>query len=320
MAHDFFSDRSPDNVNLTLAKESEFICQKLGLSVHKTKNGLEFLMDNANKEVMVQRLKRFGMSKLIILAYNKDPYFYNYTDIDMNKGLPSMYCSSENASSIDVTDSHKIEIKSSCKLQLKDSPYSVDIVKNGGGEQSWEKTVSEGNTIINLSPYGSGKYEIKDNGQTVDSFFYCESIAGTIKPFLVMEIFIKDLQDQINDILDKSAEPKIYNVNFKSRKSIWRYVIVMKNSNFDDLSIKLEDESVNFEKKEDYFNQQIKFKHMAFESNEQIPFADSSSFQFKLINNEADNSGCLFNALPLPSAKQLTFEQGQAVSEIIVII
>ncbi|KAA3628732.1 MAG: hypothetical protein DWQ02_19015 [Bacteroidetes bacterium] len=177
--------------------------------------------------------------------------------------------------------------------EVKDTFFIVDE----SGKQYQEEIKIVGNTVqIDMSAHESGYYELWA-GETILTRLFLSSQQFSVLPLGAIVISMENLSHE--------GEPVEYEINFDSRKSIWRYFIINSSSNtgLQGLSITSSDpEQTFFEEQEEVILQNGQ-KAKAFYSNpsKPIPFKQQQEEKYTL----SITSPQLELHLPYPSVESL---------------
>ena len=322
--HSYFEDNQVRRVSLSLAEESLFICKRIGLDITLEEDNILFQYKASDQELVLANLLKYIKNKISITAYAKDVLFYNYTEISTEKGLPTIYCSNIDAEASDngdfkikPEDKNILAIKNQIKYPTKEAPYVINIEKSGYGKQveSWTESVAEGKDTIDFSSYGSGKYTVHNEDKSTEQFCVIPKNKSIHKPVLFIELFLEEIYNKIKTIKTKSLS---YTINFKVRKTFWRYIIVWRgDQNYSSFVISTNHENIKFKTLKTKY-EKIKYKHSVLQSIEPVPYNQTSQLEFKLRSSAGEK---VKEALDFPSPKSMGFDENKnKISEIIVLL
>lgn len=291
--HEFSGSDPFEGFSWSLSQDSILTAQNLGLLCKSIPGGIVVLSSSPELLIENNELIQFKI-------FPSDPLFFNFTDMGEDFRPNSKVLFFE--ATTDTSDSfivHKGEFASVAdSLNLFRASSLPDLLlKLGSGELSLLD--SEGNQIIENQLKGffsepkESVFFVIDHGQRQG--FFKPSIKMEKVPFGIFQISLKQLVDSYS----KSKRKSSFLIQFKSRKTVWKYILSDKiYDRFSNLKV-LDAQNQDFRFKESEFEINPSWKVRCFESEVALPFQNTGLPKFQLV--EPDSNGQVLKVI----AKQL---------------
>lgn len=201
----------------------------------------------------IHPLKRVTDEKLTFLIKNKNNYLANYTNINFNHFEEVFYFSNLDVNKLDnkvvlhqgnyCVDRKKLKIYSPFQVvkfaSLQKGAKLLDCRGNEVPKKAWYREKYEMH-VLHLRHLPGGKYHFI-NGKQEEVFYLIDYLKEPV--WGIIDIHLYDLP-KIADFMEKDQiKPLTYNINFQSRSTYWKYLIIGQNK---ELKLKLDEAKISY--------------------------------------------------------------------------
>jgi hypothetical protein len=171
-----------------------------------------------------------GIDDIYFQLVVSDPYFFNYTALQISSAGPQFLLSNKDkpSDSAQLHDNEFVSASEAIQIRPPQSNYVIpdgDVkleVKNSDGEvviKNEQSNPQQTNFLLDLRNEESGVYELWLNNEIKEQFFLTEQ---SLQPGCIGIVHL-DMATLIDNFTNEMA----YHINFDSRSVYWRYKIVV---------------------------------------------------------------------------------------------
>ncbi len=346
VSHDYYSEGITGDFDIMPSPGCSAVLNNYGLLFRRAKTGFTvlYMTEAGSSNTPVKKIN--NDIKFSFYLKLKNRLLPNFSDIPLDNATKSIFYFTNRNNNIQnselllsagtsdqyVSDIDRVALKPKSFLYTQTYPNATAAVSVAGidGNEVLNDSVNSIKGTINynvdLSGYQPGIYKLKVDG-AVKLNFYADDAADRENIFGIIEIFndaAVPLGYRMTDASGNIAEKK-YSVNFASRKTFWKYFIVLKYRNSvnpADLSLTYPDATNNFTKQT-----QITLSDgnpaIPFISDQLIPMKEKGIKGIKLEKTNGGGSGLFeIDNLPNASIEHLSPDPvaGKVYSEIFIYI
>lgn len=313
--HKYFKDGLFKPLQLSFDAESQQLLINFGLILKPYPGGFHLL--SLDPEILKTASK--STSFRILLDCN-DPNYINYSELgNYSPSKELLYFN--NLATLPDGDGTALKLHNeayvgqidSCKLSTGefivsevDSTKSYQFIDQLGYDVSNKVRASNSPGTFLISNLPQGMIRILVDGVERERVYYNPNSVWK-KPLGIVELFVSQLFETY-----QQNGKQTYALNFKTRKTIWKYFLVdPAYRKFNSLRIISDTQGRIFGPpvEEEFWDS----KALMFESKEALPLLEYSDAHFKLIDEGEPNLKVVITALPLPSPQQFHYGDRKTV-------
>ncbi len=259
------------------------------------KSGFISLIELANLSAGTPVVELDNGAKFSFVIFSNNPFFKNFTNLALDSTPQSIYHFSNLNNNVQnselllstetsekfVSDNDLIILKPKKFYynQASSNPTVLIQLKDFENKTITDKVVrivnNELSYFVDVTPYPPGRYKLFVDGSLKLDFYADDSLSGK-NIFGIIDLYCSDSVPPAYRLSDANGNisEKKYFINFKRRKTIWKYLVVLKFKNTinpDDLSLSYPDSSNSFTKQPAV---------TLSDGNRAVPFISSSEIEF----------------------------------------
>lgn len=250
--HEFYADGTGNDFEFIPTNKTSVIFKNFKLYFKQINNGFHIFCNREQFE-RIHPLKRVTDQKLTFLIKNKNNYLANYTNINFNHFEEVFHFTN-----IDVNnkkgkvllheddyciDRGKLKIYSPFQVvKFKSLQKNAKLMDSRGNEIPKEGWYQEKHDmhVLSLRNLQQGKYTFQ-NGKIEEEFYVIDYIKEPV--WGILDIHLYNLPKAADFIPKEEISPIVYNINFQSRSTYWKYFIIGQNK---ELKLQLNEAKVSY--------------------------------------------------------------------------
>lgn len=321
-SHNFYSNSISKDFKVEPSSGCSRLMKNYRIVSREIESGFIVLIEFANLSAGTPVVKLDNGVKFSFVIFSNNPFIKNFTDLALDSAPQSIYHFSNLNNNVQnselllsagtsekfVSDDDLIILKPkkfyynqaslnpTVFIQLKDFENKIiaaKVVTIVNNELSY---------FVDVTPYQPGRYKLFVDG-SLKLDFYADDSLSSKNIFGIVDIYFSGLVPSaylLSDVNGNISE-KTYFIKFKKRKTIWKYLVVLKFKNTinpDDLSLSYPDSSNSFTKQ---------LAITLSNGNQAVPFISSSEIEFsdttiQGIQLKKTNGTGIFEIDDLPNA------------------
>jgi hypothetical protein len=337
--HDFYASGRSADFLFQPTESCKAVLKRHNLVFRSKDTGFDiFSQVDLHKEGLKMKTPLKDNEKFTFLMKLKNPFFVNFSELSLEPGSGSIYFFNNRTNNIKngqpllVSDKTSKSVTDADILKMTGRYYRIDLADNSNkvtGEirslDSGQRIEAEGsgkkglfNFNIDTKPLPEGRAEFRLHDSIKDQFYLAHS---SVKEdfFGIVEIFYEKGMPAAYRFMqaDSAITPRHYGIRFKSRATIWRYILNKKGK--DDFP-----ETISIGKKITpaiHFTRDVNPgpDRMVFFSDAPLKFSQKPVTGIRLVNSEADGEEKVVIAnLPNPSASLIKKEGDKIFADILI--
>jgi hypothetical protein len=299
LSNNFYSDCIPKDFRIEPSSHTRNVMNNCRVISRETQSGLIALIELADLLVGKPVVRLENKTKLSFVIFSSNPFLKNFTDLSLDGEPNSIYHFSNLNDNIQntelllsartsekfVSDDDLIVLNptkfyynqsftnSSAFIQIK------DLEGNAITDKIVKPVNNQLNYYVDLSFFLPGRYKLFVDGSLKLDFYADDSLASK-NIFGIVDIYFSRSVPSaylLTDLSGKISE-KSYAINFKKRRTIWKYLVVLKfksTINPSDISLTYRDLTNSFKKLAPVILSDG-YTAVPFTSNNEIDFSDAT--------------------------------------------
>ncbi|QCK14525.1 hypothetical protein [Mangrovivirga cuniculi] len=318
--HDYFDSGKAKFMKIEPTFQTALKLEKHGLLERNRDNELVILFDKEKEDLLADKLGKSEGLELNFWVYCSDTSLVNYTSLplDLHEGILCFEKSKGSELHQDDHVSKKEFVKALQPGEIVSDDYREIEILDNDQNVIFSATPKE-HPVCYMPAIGTGVYYIrKDKKQTEKIVCLSERVKS--KPLGLINITLNknDCKKIVSDI-SKGDDPQSheYSINFKARKTYWKYLIVSKYVNgIEEARVETNDKEIKFSKPQstDLITGQ---KAISFESAIPIAMHEFTHHHFQLVRKSTGiGNKVILKHMPAPPPDRIIPESRSADSKV----
>ncbi|NMM48478.1 hypothetical protein [Marinigracilibium pacificum] len=318
--HSYFDNGKARYMSVEPTGYTSSMLNSLGLLERFSENELVILFDKEKEDLLAKKLTDLKQVEFSFLVYCNDYSLVNYTQLplDLFEGILCLENSkSKNLHSSDYVSANEFSRIIHPGMVLSDDFKSLQVLDNH--QNVILNVSSEEQPVSYMTDVRTGIYHIKKDKAAAEKIV-CLNERSRKRPIGLININL-DAQtcNQIIKAIEKGDDPEKleYQINFKSRETYWKYLIISKYvKGIEESRIETNDKKIEFSKGKE--TQLVTGqKAIGFESSKPIAMHEFTSHQFQLVGKSAGmGNKVILKRMPAPPTDMIQPESRAADSKV----
>lgn len=311
LKHEFYSGSSNGELLCLISSDSAKTLRNYRMQYRPTQDGGRVIYEHRVEGEEIKPVVDIDEPiSLRFLIKSMNPHFLNYTQLSFeDTGQKGLYFSNlneqgevtdqlvQNGTHVSNEDYHVI-----CGKQFAFAATNPDVklitVSDPAGNTVWERFADDPRSIrIDLSDEPEGQYTLQEDYQPVATFF----TTATDPRAFIGYVDVTITKDAVAPINLEEHNKLSYTLSFKARQAYWRYHIIEKLHEAEQVKINDEADKIQFD--EEARVQNNGSKRIIFRSAKKLKVQEHYKHQFTLVDGQKNRT--LVETLPYPKVENI---------------